>query len=184
MSKGGIVRKLLPVMIAGYFLSGCIAMPVLDGVDQALKYTRTKVASIAGIESQSQFNETDRIPFAVYCYRTLAQVDCFNRPQAGQESRLVGVGTMKSAYAGTVPYELTTLRLGEEQAQARPAVYQSQNPGEFTPMPHYKPDDIQQKEKPQRLMKFDINGQLYDDENIPDYDELEKMTLQDLEEYY
>ena len=159
-------------------------MPVLDGVDQALKYTRTKVASIAGIEAQSQFNEEDRIPFAVYCYRTLAQVDCFNRPQSGQESRLVGVGTMKSAYAGTVPYELTTMRLGNEPMQPRPAIYNQRVAEEgFTPMPHYKPDEPI-KEKPQRLMKFDINGQLYNDENIPNYEELEKMTLQDLEEYY
>jgi len=181
-----MVKKTILSLMMLPMLSACaFAVPVLDAADQAVIFTRKKVESIAGIHPQSQFNEEDRIPFAVYCYQTLAQVDCFSRPQENQENRLVGVGTMNSHYAGTVPYELTALRVGD-RAPAAPAVYAPQELESFTPLPHGKPvADIQQAQDEEKdIVKFDINGKRFSNKDIPDYQELEDMTLQDLDQYY
>lgn len=171
-------RSYIMLVLAAFCLQGCIAVPFVDGVDEALQYTRERIYSLSGRD----IRRGDRVPLAAYCYRTLAQVDCYHTPQPGQESRLVATGNLMSVPYSALPLEVQRV---ETVAVAPVAVSSSseamsQNQADamapktvkmaFTPIPRPKPSE--EERNPLPLIEFKVGDKQFSTHNLPEQDDL------------
>jgi hypothetical protein len=152
-------------MLAGPAL---MAAPSADAASKAYDYTTDKIDRMLGT-GDVPVAERDRVPFAVYCYRTRGEVDCFSRPQPGQEARLIGVGSAKTLPVDRAPFILQTLEEPEKLPPPKKIVR--------GPKPKDKPD-APPEPNTAGPMQIIIGDKVYGEKELPSSEQLKEQEKQ------
>jgi hypothetical protein len=165
------------------FLSGCAALagPVLmaapsaDAASKTFDYTTDKIDKILGT-GDVPVAERDRVPFAVYCYRTRGEVDCFSRPLPGNEARLIGVGSAKTLPVDRAPFILQTL---EEPEKAPPPPKKKIKAPKPNVKPIAPPDPNAKIDGPVQII---IGDKVYGEKELPSSEQLKAQEQKGYDE--